>query len=313
MKYDNADLKDLFQEEININSEQKALNARKEKFAEKKTDFIREYFKTYGIDPFNEIPTSHNTFISLPKFYLKKSDTSGKIMWVAQGHRITTKDGRATYGTATDELWQGQWEALPEGVRKLSIEKAKANSKPVFPISPSIFRGTDFSAPAYILHEAENGWQLVWRKAGTAYIDRMSGSKSASSGLQILFAGDRSKDREAWNEIKESFGQATGKSTTFSHTYESITEGGKLSVGLIEKEANKIDLIFGDGVAQAIIEKMKMQSANKSQKRKELKGESVSEENVEEAPVAEKPEDKPEIIQEHTEDFVMLGSRKIKL
>jgi hypothetical protein len=279
MKYDQSFLKDLFEEAGNINKEQDALNARKKALQDKKKEYIKAYFEQYGIDlnSLGELAISHNTFISYPEFYLKKSEDTHKMMWVAQGRRITIKDGKETYGNTRDEIWQGQWEALPEAVRSLTIAQAKESNQSVFKMSPAVFKGVDFSAPAYILHEDPSGWQLVWRKAGTAYLNRMDGSTASSSGLQVLYSGENKDFEKSFEKFQEKYSQAMGKPTRFTFRYDEITQGGRLSVGLIEKETNKIDLIFGDGTAQSIIEKLKLQSANKAQNRKSLKGDTLQE------------------------------------
>lgn len=279
MKYDNIFLKDLMQEGKSIAKEQEILDIRKKALIQQKKDYIKNYFAQYSIEGIKELPISHNIFISHPDFFIRENE-DGKISWIARGSRTTIKDGQATYGHAKDEFWQGQWEALPDGVKKLTIEQAKEKSKSVFAMSPSIFRGTDFSAQAYILYENEDGFQLVWRKAGTAYINRMSGSASANSGLQILFnqqhtdfRRDSEKERKAWEKISDAYHKATGKNCRFSTCYASLTEGGRLSVGLLEKEKHNIDLIFGNGVTQEVIGKLKLHQANKTKNKKVLKGE----------------------------------------
>lgn len=260
----------MFHEHESILKDQDTLNVRKKNLSDNKDEYIKNYFESYGFSCINQLPTSHNTFISSPKFSLKKGDC-GNIFWVATGNRITIKDGCKTYGNAIDELWQGQWENMPEGIQNLTIEQAKEQSKPLFKMSPAVFKGVIYAAPAYILHEDENGWQLVWRKAGTAYIDRGSGSKSANSGLQILYNGPNSQAHAAWNEIKDKYNHVSGKQSQFVRACYDLTEGGRLSVGLIEKETDKIDYIFGIGVAQSIIEKIKLQSSIKSDNKKKLK------------------------------------------
>lgn len=278
MKYDNIFLKDLMQEGKSIIKEEEALNERKKSLNQQKKDYIKAYFSRYGIEDLRTLPTSVNTFITSPEFFIRENE-NGKISWIARGIRTTIKDGRVSNGTSRDEIWQGQWEALPEGIQKLTIDKAKEKSKSVFPISRANFRGTSFAAPAYVLYENEDGFQLVWRKAGTSYVDRMRGAATAPSGLQILYVKKiadwkqtEQDERKAWNKIDKHFQEATGKSVAFSNTYADLTEGGRLSVGLLEKEEKKIDLIFGNGVTQEIIEKLKLQQANKTKTKKELKG-----------------------------------------
>jgi hypothetical protein len=284
MKYDNTFLKDLLDEGKAILKEEEALNERKKALEQQKKDYIKEYFSKFGTEDLSALAISTNTFVENPKFFIRENE-SGKISWIARGSRTTVKDGKVTYGHAQEELWQGQWEALPEGLRKLTIEDAKENTKPGFSMSPAIFAGVDFAAPAYILHENEDGLQLVWRKSGTAYTGRFSGSSASSSGLQILYAKKHEnfrqsgeKAREAWNKISEAYHTVTGKKIQFVTTHTGLTEGGRLSVGLLEKEESKIDLIFGSGTTQGIIEKLKLQQENKNKKKKELKGLAVVEE-----------------------------------
>lgn len=278
MKYDNIFLKDLMQESKAILKEEEVLNERKKALEQQKKDYIKEYFSKRGIEDLQTLPTSANTFISNPNFSIRQNE-NGKISWIARGIRTTIKDGNATRGTSVDEFWQGQWEALPEGIQKLTIDKAKEKSKSVFPISPANFRGVSFAAPAYVLYKNEDGLQLVWRKAGTSYVDRMRGAATSTSGLQILYAKEFSNWQErkegqqkAWDKISNGFKQATGREIRFATDYLDLTEGGRLSVGLLEKEEKKIDLIFGSGVTQEIIEKLKLQQANKTKNKKELKG-----------------------------------------
>jgi hypothetical protein len=292
MKYDNIFLKDLIQEGKAIEKEQESLDARKKALIQQKKEYISAYFKKNGIEDYRTLPISHNTFISYADFFIRQNE-EGKIFWIARGKRTTIKDGEVTYGHAQEEFWQGQWEALPEGIKNLTIEQAKENSKPTFPMSPAIFRGVDFSAPAYILHENDDGFKLVWRKAGTAYINRMDGSASSNSGLQILYSkksADSLKGSEqeklAWEKIREACKVATGKEIRYVNTYFKLTEGGRLSVGLLEKEEKNIDLIFGQGVTQEIIEKLKLQQANKTKTKKTLKnGEDNSDKEVENDPL----------------------------
>ena len=280
MQYDNIFLKDLFDEGQSILKEQESLDARKKNLNQQKKDYIKAYFKRYNIDieVARILPMNHNTFISYPEFFITQNE-QGKISWIARGKRTSIKDGHATSGNTPEEFWQGQWEALPEGIQKLTLEQAKENSKSVFPISPANFGGTSYAAPAYVLHEGDDGFQLVWRKAGTAYIDRMSGSATASSGLQILyvkkhvnFREGAEEERKAWDRLNETYQAATKKNTRFSSTLSYLTEGGRLSIGLLEKEENKIDVLFGGGTTQSIIEKLKIQQANKTKMKKELKG-----------------------------------------
>jgi len=290
MKYDDIFLKNLMAEGKSILKEQVELDARKKALAQQKNDYIKAYFDKFGIEDLRTLPMSHNIFISYADFFIRENE-NGKISWIARGKRTTIKDGQVTFGHAVEEFWQGQWEALPEGIQKLTIEQAKENSKSGFPMSPAIFRGVDFSAPAYILYENDDGFQLVWRKAGTAYINRMSGSASSNSGLQILYAKKHESSRQyneearkAWSNISDAYNQATGKNAQYSTTHAYLVEGGRLSVGLLEKEEAKIDLIFGGGITQSIIEKLKIQQANKTKNKKVLKGgeevkESVSEDN----------------------------------
>lgn len=274
MKYDNIFLKDLLDEGKAILKAQEELDARKNAIVQQKKDYIKDYFNKYGIEDTRTLPMNHNTFISYANFFIRQND-EGKISWIARGKRVTIKDGKVTYGHADEEFWQGQWEALPEGIQKLTIEQAKENSKSVFPMSPAIFNGVDFAAPAYILHENNDGLQLVWRRSGTAYTGRFSGSSASNSGLQILFnpkVKGSDTARTAWDKISEAFNEATGKALKYVSTHVSLTEGGRLSVGLLEKEEQKIDTIFGGGTTQEIIEKLKIQQENKNKKKKELKG-----------------------------------------
>jgi hypothetical protein len=280
MKYDNIFLKDLFDEGQALLKAQETLDARKKTLNQQKKDYIKDYFKRYGIDieVARILPLNHNTFISYPDFSITQNG-QGKISWIARGKRTSIKDGHATSRNTPEEFWQGQWEALPEGIQKLTIEQAKENSKSLFPISPANFNGTAYAAPAYVLHKSDDGFQLVWRKAGTAYIDRMAGSATASSGLQILYVKKSTnfregcdEERKAWDKLNEKYQAAIRTNKKFSNTLSYLTEGGRLSVGLLEKEEQKIDLIFGDGTTQGIIEKLKLQQANKTTKKKELKG-----------------------------------------
>jgi hypothetical protein len=271
MKYDNIFLKNLFDEGQSILKEQESLNTRQKSVNQEKKDYIKDYFNKHGIEDTRNLPLSHNTFISYPDFFLTQNE-QGKICWIARGSRTTIKDGNITFGNAREELWQGQWEALPEGIKKLTVEQAAANSTSVFKMSPAIFGGNDFAAPAYILHEDSNGFQLVWRKSGSAYLGRFSGSEASNSGLQILYVGNKADTKGAWNKIKKSYETVTGKTTQYLDKYANLTQGGRLSIGFLEKEANNIDLIFGDGTTQGIIEKLKLQQANKTTKKKELKG-----------------------------------------
>ena len=216
------------------------------------------------------LPVNAKTFISSPKFNLKKSE-KGNVFWVATGNRITIKDGKKIYGNSIDELWQGQFEALPPAIKNLTIEEACVKAKPLFEMTPSIFKGVDFAAPGYVLHvDPESQWQLIWRKAGMAYIDRFTKGQPASSGLQILYLGKDNDLYKSWDEFSKKLEQAIGKSH-YRSEHINLTEGGRLSIGLIEKETNKIDTIFGAGTANTIIEKLKLQSTEKAQVRKELK------------------------------------------
>lgn len=266
-----SNLYDLYEDNCDIQKKQEALNIRKKEQEEKKNSLIKSYFLKHGIENLKELPISAKSFISCPKFSLKKSDKDN-VFWVATGNRITVRDGKKIYGSSIDELWQGQFEALPTTVQTLTIEEACNKAKSLFEMTGSIFKGCDFSAPGYVLHtSSENQWQLVWRKAGNAYIDRATKSLASSSGLQLLYLGKSENLYKTWSDFSAKLEKVIKNIPIICTDHFNLTEGGRLSVSLIEKEKNKIDAIFGEGIANTIIEKLKLENTERTQVRKELK------------------------------------------
>lgn len=272
MNKEQENLIELYDDKYEIKKQKEAVLVAEKLFNEKRNIFVKSYFEKYGVSYTHNIdlPINDKTFISNPTFDFKKSE-DGNIFWIAAGRKITIKNNKATYGTSTQDLWQGQWEALPPQIQKLTVKDACAIAKAqsVFDMSPAIFKGCLFGGPAYILHnDPALQWQLVWRKAGTSYGGRMSSVLSTPSGLQLLYVGTESNKKSAMNSLLT---KATGNEIKYASDTHNLTEGGKLSAGFIESETFKIDTIFGDGTAKTIISKIKLQQNQKLEVRKSLK------------------------------------------
>ena len=261
---------DLYEDQYEIQSLQQSLNLKKQRFDLAKKEFFKNYFENIRDDYLSILPISAKQFINYSKFEFKKSD-DGNIYWVAKGHRISIKNGSAVYGHAVDEIYQGQFETLSPTIQQLTIKQAEDYDKSIFPISPRVVNGCDFSAIGYILFEKEN-WQLVWRQGATAYIDRAIGSKTASSALQLIYSGkEHSEHRSSWEKIKPHVEKIKERNYSYVPSYLELLEGGKFSANLITNNQESIDLIFGEGTSQTIIDKINIQQKNKQETRKKLK------------------------------------------
>lgn len=260
----------IFEEQYEIDSLKKKIKEKEKELAIFKEEFFKNYFENLGIDYSKVLPINAKKFITYPKFEFHKSET-GDTYWIAKGYRVTIKNGEVTYGHSIDELYQGQFESLPKTIQKLTIQEARENDKPIFEISPKVFKGVDHAAIGLILHE-KNKWQLVWRQGGSAYIDRSSKSLAASSSLQIIYAGDSHKEQlESWTEIKPKVEKILNKNYGYTPSYFDISEGGRFSSATIENHKESIDFIFGDGTSDSIILKINEQQEMKKNTKKRLK------------------------------------------
>lgn len=241
--------------------------------------YMEQYFN--GTIP-PDLPVSKNQFISIlsNSFKIHKGE-SGNIYWTATGNVRTVKDGSVSYGHSQKTLYQAEYEAMPLALRKLTVLEAKNDSNPLFPIVNQNYNGTSYANYGYLLAQNEDlGLLLVWRKAGSAYIDRMRGSASAPSSLQLLV---KSKTHARKNEIIDSIeNEITSDSAknmalrAHSLGHAEIVEGGKLTKDVIVKNADVINGIFGADTVNNIVTIME----SKTKKAKELKEEQVKEEQL---------------------------------
>lgn len=236
---------------------------------------LKEYLKEYfGENIPNVLPLNKNQFISIKganSFILNKGE-KGNVYWIAKGSLITVKDGSITYGYAIKEIYQGEFESLPQNIRQNTLENACSMSKPVFSIAPQNHGGTSHANYGYILAEnATLGLWLVWRKGATAYINRMAGNKTVEASLQIIHDKKLpNKDRlTALNNLIENnnFDEETKDLVNkMKHNqYFDIEIGGKLNKNLINKYEVLINDLFGVDANQEINNKI-------IQQQKKLKG-----------------------------------------
>lgn len=254
-------------------------NKIKKQFEDTLKQYIEQYFN--GNIPDN-IPISKNQFITVMSnsFKLHKGE-SGNIYWTVTGNVRTVKDGDSTYGHSQKTLYQAQYEAMPLALKNLTLTEAKQNSLPLFPIVSQHYNGRSFSNYAYLLAQDDSlGLMLLWRKAGTGYIDRMSGSTSTPSALQLLVQSkiDMRKDdiMEAINK-KVELGKAKDMALRAHRLgYTEIVEGGKLTKDVILQNAEVINGIFGADTVNNIVTIME----SKTKKAKDLKEDQVKEEQL---------------------------------
>jgi hypothetical protein len=243
-------------------------------------NYMTEYFN--GKIP-HHLPISKNQFISIHSnnFVLAKGE-KGKIFWTATGSLVTVKDGQVTYGHAKKTIYQGEFEAMPENLRNNTLENAKYLSTPVFPIVPQNYGGVGYANYGFELARNEElALLLVWRKAGTSYIDRGTGSLAAQSSLQILEDArsslkheQRSANRQAFIERQNLQPESVNLVKKVDRSrYVEIVEGGKLNKDVILKYDNIINDVFGDGAVNTIVTKMLEQS----NKLKSIKNQGVTE------------------------------------
>lgn len=230
------------------------------------TDFLANYFG--GKIPAN-LPLSKTQFISLSgagSFNLAQ-DEHHHTYWVASGNLITIKDGGITYGHSVKELFQGQYEKFSPELKGYTLEQARELSKPVFNIISRDYGGVGYSNIGYELaRNDELEIFLVWRKAGMAYVDRMSGSMAASSELQILpFDKRPEKNREQYMAHYEEQFQGNAQLTKIldelKHhaklsTHFILHEGGKLNRNLIVENSKTINALFGNKATSEIVLKL---------------------------------------------------------
>lgn len=242
-------------------------------------EFISDYFG--GKIP-RYLPLSKSQFISLSdaKSFRLALNESNEAYWIASGYLVSVKDGGVVQGHSTKELFQAQYEKFNPEMKLYTIEQAKALSKPVFNIISRDYGGVNYSNIGYELaRNDELEIFLVWRKAGMAYVDRMSGSMAASSELQILpFDKRPEKNREQYlAHYQEQFQNNPQLSQIMKELkYDSrlasqfiLHEGGKLNRTLILEHSKIINALFGNKATSEIV--LKLEEHGKKKKVSDLK------------------------------------------
>lgn len=253
---------------------------------------LKQDIKNYFLNYFNGeipkyLPIGKNQFISvdLSKFSIEKGQ-SGKIYWKTYGTLVSVKDGKVTYGHSYKEVYQGEYEALSLEQKNNTLEKAKEATESIFNIIPQIYDGIEYANYGYELARNEElGLFLVWRKAGTAYIDRSRGSVGAKSSLELIKMKvntetnykqiDKIKKRIEDIYLSAESHKLLNNFTKNMSKNMDIAEGGRLSKKVILNHERIIDEIFGLDTAKNIVEKMENKSQVVKEKEPEISSSKV--------------------------------------